>query len=127
MKSVEFYRCSVCRNIVGLIENGGGTLVCCGKPMDLLKANTSDGAVEKHVPVITKDENGKTVATVGSVPHPMLPEHYIQWIALVEDNKTTRISLEPGEDPKAVFCGKAKGEVYEYCNLHGLWKTNIPE
>ena len=83
---VEFYRCSVCGNMVALIKKGGGTLVCCGKEMVKLEANSTDASQEKHVPVVTK-EDGKIKAAVGSVAHPMLPEHFIEWIALVnEDN-----------------------------------------
>ena len=121
---VAFYRCSICGNLVGMIHNGGGELVCCGQPMVKLEANTVDASHEKHVPKVTK-EIDEIVVQVGEVPHPMTQEHYIQWIALVTDDTTVRVSLEPGADPQAVFCEAEHGEVYAYCNLHGLWKTEF--
>jgi superoxide reductase len=124
MKEIKFYRCEVCGNIVALINNGGGTLVCCGQDMTELKANTTDAAQEKHVPVVTK-ENGKVKAQVGSTLHPMLPEHYIQWIALVSGDKMDMKFLEPGGQPVAEFEDAASGTVYEYCNVHGLWKADF--
>ena len=93
--------------------------------MTELKANTSDGATEKHVPIIKKDGNKVTVE-VGSVPHPMLPEHYIQWIYIETKNGGQRKALEPGMEPKATFT-LIDDEIvaaYEYCNLHGLWKAD---
>ena len=124
MKEVKFYRCEECGNIVALIHEGGGTLVCCGQDMTELKANTTDAAQEKHVPVITK-EGGKVKAQVGSTLHPMLPEHYIMWIALVSGERVEFKFLEPGGEPIAEFADAASGSVYEYCNLHGLWKADI--
>ncbi len=121
---VEFFKCEVCGNMVGLIKKGGGTLVCCGKPMTELKANTTEASEEKHIPVATKAD-GKINVQVGSVLHPMTPEHYIEWIALVSENGTERISLSPTDEPKAVFCDKENAEVYAYCNLHGLWKVDV--
>jgi superoxide reductase len=122
--SVKFYRCEECGNIVELINNGGGELVCCGQPMVELKANTTDAANEKHVPVVEK-QDGKLVATVGAVEHPMTDAHYIQWIAAVTDKGIFRVNLTPSDKPKAVFTGLNVKEVYEYCNLHGLWKTEV--
>jgi len=120
-----FYRCSICGNLVGLINNGGGELVCCGQPMVLLQANTSDGATEKHVPVAVR-EGGKVHVTVGSVAHPMTEAHYIQWICVVQGNRTQRVSLEPGQAPEADFAvDDGPMTIYEYCNLHGLWKAEL--
>ncbi len=124
MADVKFFRCKNCGNLVALVHNGGGTLTCCGENMTELKANTSDGAKEKHVPVITKEEN-KIKVTVGSVLHPSLPEHYIEWIALVTDDKIQLKYLKPGMEPKAEFEKLDSGTVYEYCNLHGLWKAEF--
>ena len=121
---VEFYRCSVCGNMVALIKKGGGTLVCCGKEMVKLEANSTDASQEKHVPVVTK-EGGKIKAAVGSVAHPMLPEHFIEWIAIVYDDKVEIKFLKPGEEPKTEFDEVKSGTVYAYCNLHGLWKTDF--
>lgn len=125
MKStVSFFKCEICGNMVGLIKRGGGTLVCCGKPMTELKANSTDAAVEKHVPVVSR-KDGKLYVEVGSTIHPMTEKHYIEWIAVVSEEGTQRISLSPDDEPKAVFCNVDKAEVYAYCNLHGLWKAEI--
>lgn len=124
MSEVNIYRCEVCGNMVAQIKNGGGTLVCCGKPMVKLTANTTDAALEKHVPSVTR-EDGKIKVTVGSVLHPSLPEHYIEWIALVTDDQVKFTYLKPGMEPKAEFSEVASGTIYEYCNLHGLWKTDF--
>lgn len=124
MSNIEFYRCEVCGNMVVKIKNGGGTLVCCGKPMTKLAANTSDGATEKHVPVVTK-EGAKLQVAVGSVLHPMLPEHHIEWIALVTEGGVQLKYLQPGMEPVAEFEGASSGTAYEYCNLHGLWKAEF--
>src|SRR5450756_2459663 len=83
-KAVAFYVCEVCGNMVGLIRDGGGELVCCNEPMKKLEPNTTDASKEKHVPVAVR-ENGKIVVSVGSVPHPMIDAHYIEWIAIVSD------------------------------------------
>lgn len=119
---VAFYQCDVCGNLVELINNGGGELVCCDQPMTELKANTVDAAVEKHVPYVTR-KDGKLYVQIGSTVHPMVPEHYIEWIALVTDKTVERVYLAPGEEPKAVFDDVGEADVYEYCNLHGLWKA----
>jgi superoxide reductase len=99
-----------------------GQLVCCGKPMTLMKEGAIDAALEKHVPVISKAEHGYKV-TVGSVAHPMAEEHYIEWIELLADGTAYTKFLKPGEMPEAVFCVDAeKISARAYCNLHGLWK-----
>lgn len=124
MTKIDFYRCERCGNIVALLKKGGGTLACCGQAMTRLTANTSDGAHEKHVPVVTR-ENGKLRVQVGSVLHPMLPEHHIEWIALVSGERLEFHYLQPGEQPVAEFDDAKSGTVYEYCNLHGLWKADF--
>lgn len=121
---VEFYRCELCGNMVALIKKGGGTLVCCGQNMTKLEANSTDAATEKHVPVVAK-EGGKLKVSVGATLHPMLPEHHIEWIALVTGDKVELKYLKPGEEPKAEFEEVASGSVYAYCNLHGLWKADF--
>jgi superoxide reductase len=126
MKKVEFYRCEKCGNIVVQIKNGGGTLTCCGEPMTKLDANGTDASLEKHVPVVTR-EGGRMKAAVGSTLHPMLPEHHIEWIALIADGRVEFKFLKPGEEPTAEFDEAESGSVYEYCNLHGLWKTDFQE
>ncbi|MEW5951484.1 MAG: desulfoferrodoxin [Elusimicrobiota bacterium] len=117
------YKCEVCGNIVEVLHAGAGALVCCGKEMKYFKENTTDGAKEKHVPVIEKTAEGYLVK-VGSVAHPMEDKHYIEWIELIADGVSHRKFLKPGEKPEAFFCVKAeKVEAREYCNLHGLWKA----
>ena len=122
---VKFYRCKKCGNLVELVNNGNEPLVCCGEPMALLKANTTDAANEKHVTVVEK--SGDTVMVkVGSVAHPMQAEHYIQWIAVETSNGIYRKNLNPGDKPEAIFpCMDDVVAVYEYCNLHSLWKTTL--
>lgn len=94
---------------------------CCGKPMKLLKENSVDAAKEKHVPVIEKVDGGYKVK-IGSVPHPMTPEHWIVAIELIADGQILRQNLTPSDKPEATFCTKAaKVTAREYCNLHGLW------
>ncbi len=122
--TVTFLRCDTCGNIAELIRDEGPDLICCGEPMVKLEAGTTDAAQEKHVPVATR-EDGNIHVVVGSVEHPMVDAHYIEWIALVTDNGIERINLSPGDEPKAVFCDREDVDVYEYCNLHGLWKTSL--
>ncbi len=124
MSSIVFYRCEVCGNMVALIKNGGGKLICCGQVMKKLEANTTDAAKEKHVPAVSKD-GGKIEVAVGSTLHPMLPEHYIEWIAVVSDDKMELKFLKPGDEPKAEFADLQSGTAYAYCNLHGLWKADF--
>ncbi len=101
---------------------GGGELVCCGEPMQLVQENTVDASKEKHVPVIEKIAGGYKVK-VGSIPHPMEEKHYIEWIELIADGRVCRAFLKPGQPAEAVFQTEAKAvTAREYCNLHGLWK-----
>ncbi|MHC4544927.1 MAG: desulfoferrodoxin [Planctomycetota bacterium] len=121
-KKLEIYKCVVCGNIVEVIHGGIGELVCCGKPMELLDEKTADAATEKHVPVIEKIDSGYKVK-VGSVPHPMQEEHYIEWIELLADGKAYRQFLSAGDAPEAIFNVEANSVgAREYCNVHGLWK-----
>ena len=123
---MKFLRCAKCGKIVGVIQGSACPTMCCGQAMEELTANTTDGAHEKHVPVITIEGNTVTVA-VGSVDHPMLEAHYIQWIALETKQGAQRKSLAPDTDPRAFFALAEGDEVicaYEYCNLHGLWKAD---
>ncbi|HUU50956.1 MAG TPA: desulfoferrodoxin [Nitrospinota bacterium] len=120
---LEVYKCEVCGNIVEVLHEGAGELVCCNQPMKLFKENTVDAALEKHVPVVEKTSQGFTVK-VGSVPHPMEEKHYIEWIEVIADGKVYRAFLKPGEAPQANFDIKAENiTAREYCNLHGLWKS----
>lgn len=122
-KQLEIYKCNVCGNIVEVLHEGVGQLVCCGQPMELLEAKTEDVGKEKHVPVI-EQKNGKILVKVGSVPHPMEETHYIEWIQLIADGRTYRKFLNPGEKPEAEFEVTARRiQAREYCNVHGLWTS----
>ncbi len=122
-KRQEIYKCQVCGNMVEMLHEGAGTLVCCGQDMTLITENTVDAAKEKHVPFVTKSEHG-IKAQIGEVAHPMEEKHYIEWIQVIDaDGTSNRRFLKPGEAPEAEFCCvEAGATVREYCNLHGLWK-----
>jgi len=120
---LEVYKCSICGQIIEVLEGGGGELVCCGQAMEQLVENTVDAAKEKHVPVIEKAD-GSVKVSVGSVPHPMEDKHSIQWIELLADGKSYKQFLSPGDAPEAIFSVDANDiSAREYCNLHGLWKA----
>ncbi|RME28331.1 MAG: desulfoferrodoxin [Deltaproteobacteria bacterium] len=123
MNRLSIFKCNVCGNIVEVVHVGGGQLVCCGQPMELLGENTTDAATEKHVPVIEKEGSNWKVR-VGEVAHPMEEKHYIEWVQLISGPASYRIFLEPGGKPEAVFDISSAGQVVarELCNLHGLWK-----
>lgn len=123
-----FYRCKSCGNFVTFLgEKTACTPKCCGEPMTELVPNTSDGAHEKHVPVVTVEGSSVKVA-VGSTAHPMLDAHYIEFIVLETANGFQKRDLKPGDAPEAVFAlapGEKAVAAYAYCNLHGLWKADI--
>jgi superoxide reductase len=120
---LQIYKCEVCGNIVEVLHEGQGELVCCGQPMKVFLENTVDASKEKHVPVIEKTATGVKVK-IGAVAHPMEEKHYIEWIELIADGKAYRQFLKPGEAPEANFEIKAtQMTAREYCNLHGLWKA----
>ena len=119
---LQIYKCEICGNIVEVLHEGKGELVCCDQPMKLFVENTVDASREKHVPVIEKTERGVKVK-VGSVPHPMEPKHYIEWIEVIADGKVYRQFLKPGDAPEAAFEIQATQiTAKEYCNIHGLWR-----
>lgn len=118
----QIYKCNVCGNIVEVLHAGVGKLVCCGQPMELVKEKTEDVGQEKHVPVVVKTESGIKVK-VGSIPHPMGENHYIEWIEIIANGRVYRKFLRPEDKPKAEFEIKAeKIDARAYCNIHGLWK-----
>ena len=122
---MKFFKCSHCGNIIAYVDPSGVDVVCCGDEMVEMKPNTSDGAGEKHVPVISQDGDIVTVS-VGSVTHPMVEKHYIQWIALQTEQGNQRKALKPDQEPVAKFAlvpGDKVVAAYELCNLHGLWKA----
>lgn len=127
MTETKFYRCNHCGNIIEMINNTGVPVVCCGEKMQELVANTSDGAKEKHVPVVNIDGEN-VVVRIGEVDHPMIPAHYIQWIYVQTNLGVMRKHLSFEEGPTASFKlseGETVVAVYEYCNLHGLWKITL--
>jgi superoxide reductase len=119
---LQVYKCEICGNIVEVLHEGQGELVCCGEPMKLLVEGAVDAAKEKHVPVVEKTAGGIKVK-VGGVPHPMEEKHYIEWIEVIADGKAYRQFLKPGDAPEAAFDIQAdRITAREYCNIHGLWK-----
>ncbi len=122
-KRLEVYKCEVCGNIVEVLHSGPGALVCCGQPMKLQAEKTEDQGKEKHVPVVESIEKGMKVM-VGSVPHPMEDNHFIEWVEIDTEDGVARKFLKPGEAPEAEFEGIKEGKVTrEYCSVHGLWKS----
>lgn len=117
--------CSKCKNQVLVLKDSGSPIICCGESMQEIKAGVTDGAQEKHVPFVSVKGNVMEV-TVGEVEHPMTEPHYIAWIAVEQGNKVQLVNLTPADEPKAVFIIDPELDytVYEYCNLHGLWKTS---
>lgn len=144
-KNLGIYRCATCGYTLEVIELGQKKLTCteasyartcsladavvncCGKPMELLEPNTAEASTEKHLPVGTFTADGKLQVKVGSIAHPMLAEHFIQWICIVYGDTVQRVKLEPGQAPEATFCAcdAAEVDLYAYCNLHGLWKATV--
>ncbi|MDL2327863.1 desulfoferrodoxin [Ruminococcaceae bacterium OttesenSCG-928-A11] len=121
---MKIMQCAHCGNQVFVLNDGGVPMVCCGEEMQALVAGSTDAAQEKHVPAI-RVEGSTLQVTVGEVAHPMLAEHFIQWIAVEQGDKVQFARLKPEQAPEATFTiepGKAFA-VYEYCNLHGLWKA----
>ena len=123
---LTFYVCSHCGNVVQKLHDSGVELVCCGEPMKTLTPNTQDAAVEKHLPVAEASGTSLRVQ-VGSTLHPALPEHHIGWILLECESDLHFAMLQPGDEPSATFeLGACKPvAAYAWCNLHGLWKTEI--
>jgi len=123
----ELYKCEICGNIVEVTDVGEGTLVCCGQPMTKLVAKSTDAGNEKHLPVVEKAEHGTTIR-VGSVPHPMEENHYIEWIEVfMKDGKVVKKPLHPGDKPEMHFGHSVEDllEVRAYCNVHGLWSLKL--
>lgn len=123
--SQKFFSCSKCGNIIAFAKNKGVPVMCCGQIITEIIPGTTDAAVEKHVPVIQQEGNIVTVS-VGSVAHPMIPEHYIEWISLETNLGNQRKVLQPNTEPKTQFAlldGEEVITAYAYCNLHGLWKA----
>lgn len=122
----KFYVCEHCGNLVGMINSSGVPMICCGQKMTKIEAGTVEASREKHIPV-AEVADGKVKVTVGSVEHPMAEEHSILWVYLETDKGGQRKCLKPGEAPTVEFAlaGETPIAVYAYCNLHGLWKTEL--
>ena len=124
---VKFYKCMKCGSVVAKLNPIGCDPSCCGETMQELKAGVTDAATEKHVPVVA-EKDGKVYVQVGEVAHPMLENHFIEWVYLLTDKGGYFHFLKPGGEPKTVFAlleDEVPLEVYEYCNLHGLWKADL--
>ena len=124
---LKFFRCEHCGNIVTMVKDSGVPVFCCGQKMTQLIPGTVEAAHEKHIPVYTVDGNTVQV-TVGSVEHPMLDVHYIEWIAVETDKGVSVKWLKAGDAPKTEFVlaeGEKAAAVYAYCNLHGLWRAEV--
>ncbi len=121
----KFYICERCGNMMAAVKESGVPVMCCGQKMTLIVPGTVDAAQEKHVPVY-RVEGNQVVVNVGAVAHPMLPEHYIEWVSLQSKFGNQRKALQPGQQPEVCFAlceGDEVQAVYAYCNLHGLWKS----
>jgi superoxide reductase len=122
-ESKQIYKCNVCGNMVEVVHIGGGELVCCGQPMELKQEKYEEEGREKHIPMVEKTSSG-VIVRVGSVDHPMEPEHYIEWVEVTTEHRVYRKQLEPGQEPQAEFFLEAEHlSVRAYCNVHGLWKS----
>ena len=126
MSKNKFYICRHCGNLIGMIHDAGVPVVCCGEKMHALVPNTVEASQEKHIPAVTV-EGSKLIVNVGSVDHPMAPEHFIEWVYVETEKGGLRQALKPGDAPHVTFClGDDKAvAVYAYCNLHGLWKVDL--
>jgi len=120
----KFFVCKHCGNLVGMVNNAGVEIICCGEPMEELVANTTEAAVEKHLPVITQSGNSVKI-DIGSVEHPMLKEHHIEWVYIETKKGGQRKCIEIGDKPHVEFVlvDDELIAAFAYCNLHGLWKT----
>ena len=123
--ATKFYKCRHCGNVIEKIVDSKVPVVCCGEKMEELVPNTVEASVEKHLPVVTRIDDCTIKVEVGSAAHPMLPEHHIAFIYVETENGGIRVNLS--DKPEAVICTCSSKPiaVYEYCNLHGLWKTTL--
>ena len=124
MKEIKYFKCPICGNVIEVVNGDVSRVRCCGSELTELIANTVDAAVEKHVPVYEVEEN-EIVVKVGDVIHPMEEKHYITFITLVTEDRVIRKDLTPGEEPVVRFPYIPGSTIYEYCNLHGLWKNDV--
>ena len=123
--AVKFYKCNHCGNVIEKLVDSGVSVVCCGQKMTELVPNTVDESQEKHVPEVKMLEDGRLRIEVGSVLHPMLPEHHISFIYVETDQGGIRVDLKDQPIAEVCVCSAKPIAVYEYCNLHGLWKKEL--
>lgn len=123
-ETIKFYKCPVCGNVIEIIDGDVKRITCCGKNLEEIEANTIDASIEKHLPVYEKIGN-EILARVGDIEHPMDEDHYIMWIAQVDEGKITKVRLYPGGSTETRFPYIPETTLYAYCNKHGLWKTTI--
>lgn len=122
---MKFYRCAHCGQIIAIVKGTGVPIMCCGQAMSEIVPGTVDASLEKHVPVY-EVSGSKVTVKIGAAEHPMVDEHYIEWVALQTKKGNQRKSLKPGDAPSVCFSlcdGDEVVAVYAYCNLHGLWKA----
>lgn len=126
--TMKFYKCQLCGQIIGMVKETGVPIICCGQEMEEIIPHIDEkGLSEKHIPVY-QIKNKKIVVRIGSIPHPMTNEHYIEWVALVTNKGSQKKSLKPGDAPEVRFVlddGEIVEEIYAYCNLHSLWKIKL--
>lgn len=127
---MKFYKCKMCGQIVGMVKETGVPMICCGQEMEeIIPIDKEEGLSEKHVPVF-KINKGKVITQIGSIPHPMTKDHYIEWVALVTNKGNQRKSLKPGDAPNVVFMlddDEYVEEILAYCNIHSLWRVKVNE
>ena len=123
--ATKFFKCNTCGNVVTKVVDSRVPVVCCGKPMEELMPNTVDAATEKHVPVVTWLDDSHIKVEVGSVAHPMTEEHHIVFIYVETERGGIRINLKDKPEAEVCVCNEKVVAVYEYCNLHGLWKASL--
>lgn len=123
--AIKFYKCRHCGNVIVKMVDSKVPVVCCGEKMQELIPDTVDAAKEKHVPFVTRLEEGRLKIQVGSVPHPMIPEHFIAFIFVETENGGIYVNLKDKPEAVVCICEDKPIAVYEYCNLHGLWKLEL--
>ena len=123
--ATRFYKCNHCGNVIEKVVDSNVPVVCCGEKMQELIPNTVDASNEKHVPVVTRLDDCRIKVEVGSVAHPMTPEHHISFIYVETENGGIRVNLKDKPEAVVCVCCEKPVAVYEYCNLHGLWKTEL--
>src|SRR5680860_719468 len=123
----DIYKCEICGNVFESVHVGGEDVVCCGQPMKKMEPQSGPEYQEKHLPVVQKNGN-KVTARIGSVPHPMIEEHYIEWVEVISGDTVQRIFLHPGEEPLVEFIVTNASDMIQvraFCNIHGLWFTSL--